>query len=59
MSILSGLPISANILTLMGISFFMAILYIEPSTLGMKAAKPLQPGESKVLTAVITKGNSL
>ena len=35
------------------------ILSIEPSTLGMKAAKPLQPGESKVLTAVITKGNSL
>ena len=35
------------------------ILSIEPSTFGMKDAKPLLPGESRVLTAVITKGNSL
>ena len=31
------------------------ILSIEPSTLGMKDAKPLQPGESKVLTAQISR----
>lgn len=31
------------------------ILSIEPSTLGMKDAKPLQPGESKVLTAQLLR----
>ena len=35
------------------------ILSIEPSTSGMKDAKPLQPGESKVLTAQISKAYSL
>ena len=35
------------------------ILSIEPSTLGMKDAKPLQPGESKVLTAEISRVDSL
>ena len=35
------------------------ILSIEPSTLGMKDAKPLLPGESRVLTAVISKDDSL
>ena len=35
------------------------ILSIEPSTFGMKDAKPLLPGESRVLTAVISKDDSL
>ena len=35
------------------------ILSIEPSTLGMKDAKPLQPGESKVLTAEFSRAYSL
>ena len=35
------------------------ILSIEPSTFGMKDAKPLQPGESKVLTARISRAWSL
>ena len=35
------------------------ILSIEPSTLGMKDAKPLQPGESKVLTAEFSRVYSL
>ena len=35
------------------------ILSIEPSTFGMKDAKPLLPGESRVLTAVISKVDSL
>ena len=35
------------------------ILSIEPSTLGMKDAKPLQPGESKVLTAQISRAWSI
>ena len=35
------------------------ILSIEPSTSGMKDAKPLQPGESKVLTAQISKAWSI
>ena len=35
------------------------ILSIEPSTLGMKDAKPLLPGESKVLTAQISRAYSL
>lgn len=35
------------------------ILSIEPSTSGMKDAKPLQPGESKVLTAEISRVRSI
>ena len=35
------------------------ILSIEPSTSGMKDAKPLQPGESKVLTAQISRAWSI
>ena len=35
------------------------ILSIEPSTFGMKDAKPLQPGESKVLTAQISRDYSI
>ena len=35
------------------------ILSIEPSTLGMKDAKPLLPGESRVLTAEISRVDSL
>ena len=35
------------------------ILSIEPSTFGMKDAKPLLPGESRVLTAIISKVDSL
>ena len=35
------------------------ILSIEPSTLGMMDAKPLQPGESKVLTAQFSRAYSL
>ena len=35
------------------------ILSIEPSTFGLKDAKPLQPGESKVLTAQISRAWSL
>ena len=35
------------------------ILSIEPSTSGMKDAKPLQPGESKVLTAQISRACSI
>ena len=35
------------------------ILSIEPSTSGMKDAKPLQPGGSKVLTAQISRACSL
>ena len=35
------------------------ILSIEPSTTGMRDAKPLQPGESKVLTAEIARVHSL
>ena len=35
------------------------ILSIEPSTLGMMDAKPLQPGESKVLTAQFSRAYSI
>ena len=35
------------------------ILSIEPSTFGLKDAKPLQPGESKVLTAQISRACSI
>ena len=35
------------------------ILSIEPSTFGMKDAKTLLPGESRVLTAIISKVDSL
>lgn len=35
------------------------ILSIEPSTFGLRDAKPLQPGESKVLTAQISRAWSI